>query len=413
MKAVRNYLLVFVGLIAGYLLFALGTSLLPNAPIERHVCQTLEKDDLKADFWFAFVYKPNYYMDNFTDALVVNQASQITPAGCQPCSLWQRVMLNPRWLGEGEECASLKSLTEGDGTMTLLFYPRYWHGSTFLMRLLLMFGDYTVLRTLFYIISSLLLLWVLLALGSRVGAWAAILYGMSLLLVDVFMMQFSIQFLPVLLLAMVGSLWVLYRVKNGRQLCMLLFVLGSLTAFFDLLTCPLLTWGVPLLVWLLMASRQDKIEVSLTAIAAVLWGVGYAATWATKWLLAALTTTFNVLSDASSQAAVRSSAGDHTRWTAVMHNVDMVPWDYFWVIVIPLVVLAVFYFRPRGWKAAVLCLVVALVPVVWYMVVAEHSYLHSWFTYRILSVMIMGLLFAVACMVDWQRISLFNPKGQK
>ena len=398
---VAQYAVLFAGLIALYLLIGLASGLVSGKSVERHVHQTLEQTDLKSDFWFAFLYKPNYYMDNFTDALIVNQAWCLGEE--DTLNLWQRMMLVPRQKGDGEECESLRRLANGDTALNTVYYPRYWHGSTFLMRFLLAIDDYVVLRTLFYLLSSLLLLWVVLALAHKVGTWMAVIYGLSLATVDVFMMQFSIQFLPVLLITLAGTLWVLNRKRSS--LGVVFFVLGSLTAYFDLLTAPLLTWGVPLLVWLAANGQRSTAngrQLFTDAFASLLWAVGYAATWAAKWLLATLTTPMNVFADASRQASVRAAVEGYTRWGAVERNLDLVPWFYVTITAVVLVLLAVRHFNGKGWRNALLCLAVALSPVAWYMVMGNHSYEHYWFTYRMLGVTVMGLLFAVASMVEWK-----------
>lgn len=406
---ILQYVVLFVGLIALYLLLGLASGLVSDKAVERHVRQTVEQTDLKADFWFAFLYKPNYYMDNFTDALIVNQAWCLGEE--DGYNLWQRVMLVPRKDGGGEGCENLRRLAEGDTTMRTVHYPRYWHGSTFLMRLLLAVDDYVVMRTLFYILSSLLLLWVVLALSKRVGVWAAVLYGLSLILVDVFMMQFSIQFLPALLIALGGSLWVLYgRNGNNGRLAMGFFVMGSLTAYFDLLTAPLLTWGVPLLVTIVVSrmdepsARRGRQPFLTFMLCSITWGVGYGVTWVAKWLLATLTTPMNVFTDASEQASIRIAVEDYTRWEAVERNLDLVPWLYVAIAVGILLFLVVRFFRRDGWRNALLCLAVALAPVAWYLALSNHSYVHFWFTYRGLAVSVMGLFFAVASLVDWEKM---------
>lgn len=405
MKQVARYVLLFAGLIAAYLFFAIAVTMLPAKPMERHVAKTLEFNDLQADFWFAFLCKPAYFMDNFTDGLIVNQA---VTNGQSRLSLWKRVMLVPRRTVKGnEECENLQQLMEGDGTMGTSYYPRYWHGSTFMMRLLLVLDNYMVLRTFFYILSSLLLLWVIIVLLQRIGAWAAAIYTLAMVSVNVFMMQHSIQFLPMLLLALAGTLVVLYRGDDSGKVARMFFITGSLTAYFDLLTCPLLSWGVPMVVWIVMHRSDGGKPVRHFALSSVLWAVGYAATWGAKWLLATLTTSVNVFADATGQAAARASMGDYGRWAALERNVELVPWFYATVALIVLMVFAVRYFDRRRWQQALLCLVVALVPMVWYLIVAQHSYLHYWFTYRILAITIMGVLCSVGCLVDWQRVT-FN-----
>lgn len=403
MKRFLVFSFCFLVLIASYLLFGLVGSVMPEKPVERHVEQTVKQHDLESDFWFAFLYQSPYYMDNFTDALIVNQA---LTNGRTELNLWQRMMLVPRKTTGGEECASLHQLVEDDSAMKDYLYPRYWHGSTFLMRILLTLNDYLTLRTFFYLLSSLLLVWVLIGMVRHIGGWSAVLYTLSLISINLFMMQHSIQFVTSLLLALIGSLWVLYRVKESRQLLTLFFVLGSLTTYFDLLTCPLLTWGLPLLVWIVLPRSESDKHIVQSLLASLLWGVGYAATWVAKWLLATATTSVNVFADATSQASLRASVEDFNRWEAVTRNLELVPWLYTTIALVMLVILAVRHFNREGWRKALLCLAVALAPIVWFMALANHSGLHYWFTYRILAVTILGLLFAAASLVDWESIKL-------
>jgi len=401
MKQVLKYLVLFAGLISAYLLFAVAVTLLPTKPVERHVKQTIEATDLKADFWFAFFCKPAYFMDNFTDALIINQ----TLNNCrEDMSVWERVMQVPRLNSGNDQCESLYRLSDGDETLTMVKYPRYWHGSTFLMRLLLVLNDYVVLRTFFYILSSLLLLWVLIAMMRRIGAWAAVVYTLAMVSVNVFMMQFSIQFLPVLLIAAAGTLVVLYYGNDSGRIARMFFILGSLTAYFDLLTCPLITWGIPMVVWLAMKHSDEVKPVRNFAVSSALWGAGYAATWAAKWLVATVTTSADVFADAVGQAAERASMGDLGRWAALVRNVELVPWFYAAVVLVVLIFFAVRWFDSRRWRQAVLCLVAALAPMVWFIVMAQHTWQHYWFTYRILAITVMGVLMAVGSLVDWQRV---------
>lgn len=405
-----KYIVVFFGLIAAYLLFAIAASLLPNGSIIRHAAQTIQRADLQTDFAFAISCRPDYYMDNFTDALIVNQACS---GGRE--NLLRNMLLVPRADGGGEQCNSLLRLTQGDTTLTTLHYGRYWHGSTFLMRFLLLMADYSALRTLFFVLSTLLMVCVVVALFRRCGLAVAMLYALALAVVNAFLMQFSIQLLPVLVLALIGSLAVLNHVKRPGQLLLLLFVLGSLTAYFDLLTCPLLTWGIPLCVYLIMQQRHPlpapffhRLREWITA--SLLWVVGYGATWVTKWGIATLLTGENVISDAAAQVAVRAgSTVDYTRLDALTRNLGLLPWPYICIALAILAAMALWRFNRRGLPTALLCLLTATVPLAWYMVAADHSYLHYWFTHRSLAVTVMDLFFAFASLVDWRRVAL-HPK---
>ena len=406
-----KYPVVFAALIAAYMLFALVANLLPNAPIIRHTARTLAKDDLQSDFWFVYSYRPAYYLDNFTDALIINQA-------CNGGSdhLLTSMMLNPRSDNGESQCSSLKSIIAGDTTLHTVHYGRYWHGSTFLMRFLLSFWDYPALRILFYLVSSVLLAWVAAALFLRVGKAVAIFYALSLAFVNCFMMQNSIQFLPVLLIALAATLWVAYRVQRPEQMALLLFVTGSLTAFFDLLTCPVMTWGIPMCVYLMMQQRRSDgsswlRQLGTWTVASVMWAVGYGATWVAKWGIATILTGENVIRDGASQFAIRAGANiDYSRIDAVTNNLSLIPWDYVIWILILMGILLLWRFNRKGIGTALLCLTSAVPPLLWYLVTADHSYLHNWFTYRSLSVCLMAVFFAFTALVDWQRIKQLRIK---
>ena len=415
MKIVWKYCLVWVGLIVGFVLFGVVSQLLPNKPIERHVQQTLSGNDLADDFCFAVVCRPELYMDNFTDALIINQACN---GGCD--SLWTNVMLNPRQTDWQSECGSLRHVVERDTVLPRVHYGRYWHGSTFAMRWLLQVENYTLLRLLFYVVSSLLLLWVCVALWRRLGALVAASYLLSLLLVNVYIMQLSIQFLPVLLIALGATSWVVYRVKSPGQMCMTLFVTGALTAYFDLLTCPVLTWGMPMCVYVL-TQRQGGFGRRFSTVfgASALWAVGYGVSWVAKWLLATLTTTENVLRDGFRESTVRAGEyQDISRVDAMMRNVEMLSWPMVcWALIVLLVLVAfqlrrealrrsgvsvgsLFHIRLVSLHTSLLCLMLAVPPLLWYLVVADHSYLHFWFTYRSMAVVLLSMFAAVVSLKD-------------
>lgn len=391
---------------AGYLLFGMVSNLLPNEPIVRHVEETLEKQDLQSDFFFAFVYHPSFYMDNFTDALILNQAC----SGGRDALLTNTMLMPRRTSQRVEEAFALRSCIGGDADLPQVYYARYWHGSTFLMRWLLLLDDYVGLRSFFYIVSSLLLLLAVVAVARRVGLWVSLLWVLSMAMVNLFMMQFSIQFLPVLLLALGATIWVVYRVWEPRQMAMLMFVVGSLTAYFDLLTCPMLTWGVPVCVWLVSRRHEQAAQslwqgVRTLAGCSLLWAVGYGATWVGKWLLATAVTPMDVVRDGIAQFTSRVGEGaDFARWDALVRNFNLVAWPYFCIALVLLLLLALFRFNRNGVRTSLLLLLTAAVPCVWYLATANHAYLHYWFTYRSIMVVLFALLLSAAVMVDWKRL---------
>lgn len=400
MKPLYRYLIVFVALIAGYLLFGAGAWLMPDKAVQRHVRQTLERGDLGSDQPRAVL--PGLMqtrMDNFTDAIILNQAYVMRCEGFRT-----GVLSVPRW-GEVPllPFEALRAGVNGEETY-IRHYARYWHGNTFLTRYLLVFYDYVDIRLLLYIVSTLLLLWCGVSLWRRQGWQTAVAVMFGLAVCYAFVMQFSMQFAPVLIIALAGML----AVSRDCNAMMTAFVVGSLTCYFDLLTAPLLTLGALLVVQAAM-SAEEKVWRGWwhTCRTALLWAVGYGGTWVAKWVIATLFTAENVIVDGIENTVGRASVLEgFTRWDALTSNIELLPWKYIAPLLVLLALLALVRFNAKGWRKALQMLPIAALPWVWYLFAADHSYWHSWFTFRAQAASVAAMLLAVAAMVDWNRIRI-------
>ncbi|MBP3763073.1 MAG: hypothetical protein J6I49_04225 [Bacteroidales bacterium] len=401
MKPLYKYLIVFAALICAYLLFGAGAYLMPDGAVQHHVRKTLEHGDLDSDQPRAIL--PNQLqtrMDNFTDAIILNQAYVMR---CE--SFCSGLLSVPRWWGPMLPFEVLRAGVDGQ-ELEVWHYARYWHGNTFLSRYLLALFDYISIRMLLYILTSLLMLWCGVVLWRR-GGWplaAPMLF--ALWVCYAFVMQFSMQFVMVLALALAGMIAV-GRQKEGGASLMPFFVIGSLTCYFDLLTAPVLTLGMMLVLQAALSQEARPSKGWLrTFYSALLWAAGYAATWVSKWVIATLFTSENILVDGWKNTLHRSGIDDFSRWDALAANLELLPWKFVLSAIIILAVLAVLRFNARGWRRALMLLPVAFLPWVWYLLAADHSYWHNWFTFRAQAVSVAAVLLALAQMVDWRKLSV-------
>ena len=413
--------MVFALLLAAYLFLGLAAYIVPDRFVREHVDRTLYIGDLLVDYPKAIVFddlnvQDSYTLDNFTDAIIVNQALMLRSAGLQG------IMLLPRYqLSNDNQSTNLKALTELplDGEECLpriteqrdsngghaVFYGRYWHGSTFVTRLLLAVMTFISIRLLLYVVSSMLLVWCCAALWKRVGRTVALVVPFSLLMVNVYVMQFSMQFAPVLLIALAAMLWMVYhREMTARQCGLLFFVVGSLTSFFDLITIPSLTVGLPLVVWVAIQCKQDWRKGLWMVVSLALWWLaGYVLTWLAKWGLASLLTDKNIFVDAYGEASRWNNGSGSYIFKAMGACLARLRWIYIIGPVAMLLVLAIVHPRKGAWPMVVQYAVVLLVPFVYYCMMARPAWYHSWFNYRALVTAVAALLMAVASLVDWQR----------
>lgn len=403
MKALYKYLIVFAALIAGYLLFGAGAWLMPEGAVQRHVQETLSKGDMEEDQPRAVLpHLMQTRMDNFTDAIILNQAYVMRVEGFRT-----GVLSVPRWWAPLMPYEVLRAGVDGQ-EMQIRHYARYWHGNTFLTRYLLVFYDYVDIRLLLYIVSTLLMLWCGVSLWRRQGWQTAVAVVFGLAVSYAFVMQFSMQFAPVLIVALAGMI----AVSRGCNAAMTAFVVGSLTCYFDLLTAPMLTLGALLVVQAAMSSEEKVWRGWWDSLrSALLWAVGYGGTWVTKWVIATVFTAENVIVDGIENTSGRASGlEDFTRWDALTTNIELLPWKYIAPVLALLVVLALVRFNAKGWRKAVQILPIVVLPWVWYLFAANHSYWHSWFTYRAQAASVAAMVLALAQMVDWSRLKTKKRK---
>ena len=382
----------FAILIAAYFVFAVLSCLLPDKGIKAHIAESAPIMVEEGLYPKAIINKEQCQMDNFTDALIMNQIYSIDRK--QPVKS-AMLMIRMSEKGRDWDQTDLLLRTVNGETLEEQHYARYWHGSTFLFRPLFLVMDFVTLRHVLFIVSSLLIVMLLCAYYPKAGLMKTLALAVAFLVTYGFVMQFSMQFFPVLALTIIGSLLVIKRYKSAN-FWLLFFVIGSLTCYFDLLTTPLLTLGIPLAV-MLSLKRDDELQIkdNLIEISKIilLWGLGFALTFVTKWAMASLILGQNIFADAYEVSLYRMEAEEFTRWDALTKNFRMFN---LWIIGIAAVVLLLFSFANRvkiSYKKVVLFLLVGLMPYVWYLLLANHSYLHWWFTYRLQAIAVVCLLF--------------------
>jgi hypothetical protein len=190
---------------------------------------------------------------------------------------------------------------------------------------------------------------------------------------------------------------------------MISFIFGCLTAYFDLLTSPLLTCGLPLIVYL-SAENEDSFKKKLQSLLlfTVLWGVGYALTWSSKWALGTIFTEINTFKDAYNTILYRTASEGFSRFDAIIFNFRFLPIVVINLLLTLLFLLAVIFFNKKALKTNLLLLIVATFPYLWYLFAAQHSWWHPALAYRIQAIAIIAVFFIFINFISWEKISKFT-----
>lgn len=395
MKNIVRYCKAFALLVGLCFAFGVLSCLLPDKSIKRHIAESAPVISDEGLYPKAIINKEQCQMDNFTDALIMNQIYSIDRK--QPVKSAMRMVRMSEKGNDWDQTGLLLRIVNGE-PLEEQHYARYWHGSTFLYRLLFLMMDYTTMKLILFIVSSILLLALVLTYYQKAGWAKTLALSLGFLLTYGFVTQFSLQFFPILALTAVASLFVVNRFKP-MDAGMLFFIVGSLACYFDLLTTPLLTLGIPLAVMVSLKCddglqlKDNLIEISKITL---LWGLGFALAFFMKWALATFILGQNIFADAFEVGLYRMEADEFTRWDAVGKNFEMLNWGIVGIIAAAFVIINLLKHNSFNYKKAILLLFVALAPYAWYFLLSNHSYQHWWFTYRLQAISVVCLFLTIA-----------------
>ena len=395
--------------------------LLPTARMKVHVLKSsgiqVQEKTYPNPLW-----GPGGQLDGSTDSLMLREAIYDGPE-----SIIFKAMSVPRKEFEGEEIrrdgsslhlfpspekeliADAKNLP----SLSVTTYSRYWHGYLVLLKPLLCVLNYGQIRLLNMILQIFLfsLLFYLLVLQQRRYVPSFIL-AFCFLTPVIFPM--SLQFSTVYYI-MLGEMILL--LKNGMSLAhpkihAFFFCGGIATSFFELLTYPLVSLGIPLTLSLNLTPKNKVAEgnpVQKIIECCVSWGFGYGAFWLCKWLTASAFLEENVFSNAFHTAIYRSSTVTAAREGGLAFSVMDVlaknikafgaTYYFFFFAAILLVIYKLYQVAKSGEKIAnrvdlalgTAYFFVFSLPFLWYFVFSNHSYVHFWFTSRALAVSVFAL----------------------
>lgn len=396
----KGILLLLAGILGGTILLWISY-LLPVTDESVHVAESVFM--LEQEGWYPTVplmrqyeetdtlrgINPGGILDNFTDSIM------ITTAGHRPDK------------GALYQAMDMATDSEGDG------YSYYWHGYVALLRPLLLFLNYADIRVLNQLLQILTVFILAHMLYRKKGIpWAALgltIYG---LLLPMSLAQ-SLQYSWVFYIGMFGSLLIV-RFRNWlaekQRIYFLFLILGMLTCYMDLLTYPLFTWGIPMIWWIVTEDREktnDKTQLISVVMCGIAWICGYGGIWMGKWLIGGAILHRSIWGQAWNEVQYRAGVIPNTtgynisHWEVikrnlhVFHSIQSVVLLGIWIL---WGALRIFQRRVNCFAGKTLALLlIALSPIAWYIVLHNHTYLHSTYTYRI---WVIGLTALLAVMIN-------------
>lgn len=402
MKEIRKIVLVLLTGLVGATLLMLLVNLLPTDGMKKHITESVKVMEREGDYHEVLPGVISSRLDNFTDSIML-----LSSAHQEDVSLIERTMNIYRVRYEGKTPSeALVSYGTGEEGYTVSAYSRYWHGYQIFLKPLLMFFNYQEIRYLNICLQVILICTVIFELVKKkkeIYIFPYLLMLFSLMPVSVGLsLQFSSIFYITNIAVFVLLKW--WEVLKEKKLFLLFFmIIGMLTSFMDFLTYPLVTLGVPIVFYFLLLSEDVFLRNILEIIkCSVIWAVGYAGMWAGKWGIGSLLLRENIITDAvnallnrtsSETADVSLTFGDVMEKNLSAMFGTPIKILFLGTLFVMITILAVKTIQDKkNYFGNFHYLIVACMPVAWYMVTKNHSYMHFWFTYRELAILIFAVL---------------------
>ncbi len=336
---------------------------------------------------------------SFRDSLLV-------PAGDYYANQW------------GDWADTLSKYAKDDsGDLKYNNYARYWHGYLVILKPLFTFMD---LQEIYYLhgMIMVLLTGIIFCLFYKKLKVYAMAYALMIVSMNPIAIAQSFQ-LSTIWYAMQITLLLLLLVNDKKYVPYIFLIDGLLVAYFDFLTYPMVAFAIPLLTYFLLYKESDFVKNIKSAIElSVSFIIGYAGLWLSKWVYATIFTDENILYDGLINVLRRIGTGNDfgdDKYGMTIGPISAIKinfnafctWPTVIISIVFIILLVIIIFKQKRKikfevSNFVICLFVAILPFVWYIVLNNHASLHPHIEWRELCVSFFAL--GVWC------ISLFKEK---
>ena len=292
---------------------------------------------------------------------------------------------------------------------TSINYARYWHGYLPILRTLLIFFNIKEIRKILLCIFIVLFIYLIKLIKEKIGIVEALIFAISLILEGYFYVSYSLESAPIFILMMTSSIILLRRIEKIKNLYLYIFAISCITNFIDYLTVPLITLAIPLLLYILYKQKTNK-EIKwkdylkLIIKNSVIWILGYGTTWLSKWIIYDILYNEGVLKAAIKQVIYRAESYNRYKTTTIQ---EMMMQLIFNSITYIIMIFNIYIFwcliNRNTYKLNINKIsdylekdtpifIIALMPLVWYRVLANHTIMHYRFVYRHMLIFLIGML---------------------
>ena len=389
---IRLLIFVLIGTVLMILVY-----LIPTNNIDNHVRNSAELFEKEGSYPSFSLPYCNSLRDNFTDAWMLLEASYYDEDNSNHIV---SSMTNYRYGIEDLDPVTTiiehyKNNKDFDGKV---LYGRYWNGYlTFLKPLLYLF-DYSTIRYInigFQIILFIVIVFLLYEKGLEIYVPP---YILTIFMAMPFAVVLNLQLTNCYTVFNIGILTLLMTKDRLEDKIYYIFLcLGIVTAFIDLLSYPLVTFGIPAVIYFTLA-KIDGIKASCLKFLKIgfSWCLGYGGMWISKWIVGSIISGENLILDGFNQFLYRTGSsfektGSSETFTIIQTIYKNLKYflltpitliiGSFVVVMIVLIIKNIVKGKIEFRKIISISgpyLFLMIIPFIWYILVRNHSAIHAY-----------------------------------
>ncbi len=425
-KNILLYAAIFIGITVLELAMPVFTALIPREAISQGVKESAVYLMENNVFYRIEENNPASEIDHYADSILLNiiyNYDDEHPVSSVLSSSYYHSDLH-------NENENLLTSVENDIHPTYE-YSRYWHGSSIFIRPLLLIFNIRQIYILFAILLLALIATILVAFHRCHKPEGIVATIISLVSVSFWYVPMSLEYIWCFLITFTAAYSVIFLYRKYKKVSPLLFfIAGNLTAYFDFLTTETMTLLFPLSLLIIFMYDDKKITGFKTGFSFIFknclsWGMGYLSSWLAKWTIASVVLHKNVFTQAFSAAGTRAYGDSYgmnsvsLSLSALARNIScLFPFNYIRkngyirVILCFLILMILFYLfrkvKNRNVMPA-LFFILFTIPYIRYLALANHAFLHYFFTYRAQFASVFNLCMIFYYGIDIKLLSKYLP----
>lgn len=412
-KGTKKYVILTAVLFLSFVALKVSACFMPDDLVNQNVKVSLKY--MLEEGKYPSAYANNKYLysqraDNYSDAIFLNVVYNMTktaPLQAAACD----------YIGnaEGDHPVEVAENMVNTDDYSLFSYARQWFGTAAVLRFFLVLFDYQQIRVMSQYFLYILLGIAVLLVNKTIGFKEAVAFLASVSIVSLDVTASSANLAGAFYCMLAGVIMVCTLYYDGNiPKCMVMYIVGAVTAYFDLFSTPFLTVVVGIFI-LLIDYKNHSINNLTEGLKEMLrlsfsWLAGYIILWMAKWLFASVLSGTNVFADAIKEMYAQSVQinvidwGPDTTWGYITESLrlcfeNMFPVNYIKIVmekigkgpviiflITGITLLFLHWLKVRKetkelWFPA-LMLIIAIFPYICYIVMHTHAFIHFWMWFR-------------------------------